>query len=39
MNKSNLKDSAQCSALKIRAKDVKGNEVDSLFVYQIEKKK
>lgn len=36
--KSNLKDNAQCSVVKIKAKDVKGNEVDSLFVYQIEKK-
>lgn len=34
--KSNLKDNAQCSAVKIKAQDVDGNEVDSLFVYQVE---
>ena len=36
--KSNLKDNAQCSAVKIKARDVDGNEVDSLFVYQVEEK-
>lgn len=34
--KSNLKDNAQCYAVKIKAQDVEGNEVDSLFVYQVE---